>query len=72
METKQNISFGQLVDCVYELSLNDRLELKDLLEHNIVEERRAEILANVRVAKMEEKQGLLNFSDKISELKKML
>ncbi len=68
----QAIQFSDLVDQIYGMPLEDKLELKNLLEHNIAEARREEIAANSKKAKQEYKSGKLNFSSSITELKTML
>ncbi len=65
-------TFGKIVDTMYNLQLNDKLELKKLLEQNIGEERRLEIFGNFQTAKDELSKGELIFSSDISKLKKML
>lgn len=65
-------SFGNIVDAVYNLSLEERLELKDLLESNIAESKRTEFLRNGKEAKALEKSGKLEFSDNIDTLKRTL
>ncbi|OFY67033.1 MAG: hypothetical protein A3H98_09060 [Bacteroidetes bacterium RIFCSPLOWO2_02_FULL_36_8] len=67
-----NSTFNNIVEVIYSLPLDDRLELKNLLEHNIAETRRREILSNYKMAQEEYESGKLKFSSKISELKKML
>jgi hypothetical protein len=67
-----SINFNSLLHAVYGLTLEDRLELKSLLEHNIADSRREEIAANAQKAKEEHKKGNLKFSSNIDELKKML
>ena len=67
-----NFSFSNIVDVIYSLPLDDRLELKNLLEHNIADARRNEILQNYKATQIEEKAGKLKFSSSIKELKKML
>jgi hypothetical protein len=67
-----NFSFSNIVDAIYNLPLNDRLELKNLLEHNIAATRRNEIQQNYKATKIEEKNGNLKFSSSIKELKNML
>jgi len=57
---------------MYNLPLNDKLELKKLLEQNIGEERRLEIFGNFQTAKDEQNKDELIFSSDISKLKKML
>ena len=65
-------SFNSIVEAAYSLSLNDRLELKNLLEHNIADERRNEIFANYKATKKAEKEGKFKSSASIIKLKKML
>ena len=66
------ISFDNIVNAVYRLPVEDRLELKNLLEHNIMNTRRNEILDNYKQANEDYKAGGLKFSSDINELKKML
>lgn len=68
----QAIQFNDLVDQIYKMPLEDKLELKNLLEHNIAESRREEIANNAKEAKKEHKSGKLSFSSDIQELKNML
>ena len=67
-----NSQFDNIVETVYNLSLEDRLELKSLLEHNIADSRRDEIASNYKSAQAEHKAGKLKFSSSMQELKKML
>jgi RNAse (barnase) inhibitor barstar len=64
--------FNDVVEKIYSLPLEDKLELKNLLERNISEERRNEIVANLKKSKEEHQSGKLKFSSKLDELKKML
>jgi len=66
------LQFNSIVETIYELPLEDRLEIKNLLEHNIADTRRTEIANNYKKAKEEYKSGKLKFSSKFVELKKML
>ena len=68
----QAIQFSDLVDQIYSMPLEDKLELKNLLDYNIADSRRDEIFDNAKKAKEEHKSGKLNFSSNISELKNML
>ena len=68
----QAIQFNDLVDQIYGMPLEDKLELKNLLEHNIADSRRNEIANNAKKAKEEHKSGNLGFSSNTSELKNML
>jgi len=64
--------FNDMVDKIYSLPLEEKMELKNLLEHNISDERRNEIVANVKKSKVEHQSGKLKFSSELDELKKML
>lgn len=64
--------FNNIVETIYNLPLEDKLELKNLLEHNIADSRRNEIAANYKHAQNEEKAQKLEFSSNIDDLKQML
>ncbi len=64
--------FNNIVERVYDLPLEYKEELKNLLEHNISDVRRQEIADNYKTAQKEQKTGKLKFSSSVSELKKML
>lgn len=65
-------TFGDIVETIYNLPLEDKLELKILLENNIAEMKRIEFLKNGKDAKALEKSGKLEFSDNIDALRKTL
>ncbi len=65
-------SFNGIIDEIYNLPLEDKQHLLDLLENNITEERRNDIYRNYHSALNEEKAGKLKSSSNISHLKKML
>lgn len=67
-----NITFSQIVDSVYSLPLEDKVELISLIDRNIAEERRNEIHKNYLTARKEEKQKHLLFSSDIEKLKSLL
>ena len=71
MRTEQ-IQFNEIVDKIYKLPLDIKKELKNLLENNIADERRAEIAKNIKLAKVEEKDGKLEYSSDVDKLKQML
>lgn len=71
METMNN-EFNTIVESIYNLPLEEKQELKNLLEHNIADARRDEIALNYKSANAEYKAGKLKFSSSIKELKKML
>ncbi len=64
--------FNTIVETIYNLPLEEKQELKNLLEHNIVESRREEIARNFKNAQTEHNEKKLKFSSSIKELKKML
>ena len=64
--------FNTIVENIYNLPLEYKEELKNLLEHNISDARRQEIADNYKTAQIEQKSGKLKFSSSIHELKKML
>lgn len=65
-------SFNNIVETIYNLPLEERLELQGMLGHNITDSRRKDIAENFKKAREEYKSGKLKFSSKIKELKKML
>lgn len=68
----QAIEFSSIVETVYNMPLEDRMELKNLLEHNIADSRRDEIVSNFKKTQQEVKAKELKFSSNIKDLKKML
>jgi len=66
------LAFNNIVDAAYSLPISGKLELKKLLEFNIIEERRNEIAQDYKQSKDDLKNNKLTFSDDINELKKML
>lgn len=65
-------TFNGIVDEIYNLPLEDKQHLLDLLENNITEERRNDIYRNYHSALNEEKAGNLKFSSNISHLKQVV
>ena len=68
----QALLFNNILESIYNLPLDDRLEIINLLEHNIAETRRNEILNNFKKSIEEYKSLQLKFSSDINELKSML
>jgi hypothetical protein len=66
------VNFNTIVETLYALPLDDKMEIIQLLEHNIAEARRDEIASNYKKAQEELESNSLKFSSQISELKKML
>ena len=71
MKTR-DIQFNNLVDILYSLPLEEKVELKNLLEHNIADTRREEMVSNYKKAQEEEKAQKLKYSAHIEDLKQML
>ena len=72
MKSSISPKFENIVDLIYSLPLENKEELRTLLDHNISEARREEILKNSKIARSEHKAGKLKHSDSVEELKKML
>ena len=68
MSQKYNV----LVEEVKKLSVEEKEELKFLIEKYLVEERRDEIFKNYQERKKEIEEELLEFSGDIKRLKEML
>ena len=68
----QALNFKNIVDTIYALPLEDREEIKTLLEHNIADARRNEIANNFKKTLEEVKTGDIEFSSNINDLRKML
>ncbi|MDR4509011.1 MAG: hypothetical protein MRJ65_12390 [Candidatus Brocadiaceae bacterium] len=68
MREKYNI----LIEEVKKLSMQEKEELKFLIEKYLIEERREEIFQNYQQSKKENDEGQLEFSNNIKRLKEML
>ena len=68
----ESMNFNSIVETIYNLPLEDKMEIISLLEHNVADSRREEIVKNYKKSAIEQKSGKLKFSSKINELKKML
>ncbi len=66
------LKYSDLVDYIYNLPIEEKQELQELLAHNITEIRRNEIAKNGMKAQANEKAGKLTFSSSVADLKKML
>ncbi len=64
--------FNIIVESIYKLPLEEKQELKNLLEHNIADARREEIALNYKLAQAEQKENKLKFSSSVKDLKKMI
>lgn len=66
------MTFTEIVESVKKLSTEEKEEIKSLVEHYLIEEKRAEIYANYLVSQKREKEGKLNFSSDVNKLIKSL
>lgn len=64
--------FTNIVEEVKKLSIEEKEELRFLLERYLIEERREEIYRNYRKSLKELLAGKLDFSSDVSKLKEML
>ena len=72
MDNNVAMPFNAIVQTLYNLPLEEKEELKNLLEHNIIESRREEMNQNFKTSQAEEQSGQMKFSSDLSELKNML
>jgi len=63
----QKLTFNHIVEILYNLSLEEKLEIKTLLEHNIADTRRNEIANNFKQSQEELKSGKLKFHSTVDE-----
>jgi len=66
------LRFSSIVKTIYELPIEEKLEIKNLLENNIADARRSEIANNYKKTQEKYKSGKQKFSSSMSDLKKML
>jgi len=67
-----HLEYDKIVSEIRNLPLEDKEEIKTLLEKYIIEERRAEILDNLKKSRRERRNRRLIFSNRVAELKKMI
>jgi isopenicillin N synthase-like dioxygenase len=65
-------NYNIVLDHFFQLPVEDKEEILQIMEKNIAEERRNEILNNFKQAKNEENNGELSFSSNIENLKLLL
>lgn len=70
--TAQKMRYCDVIDFLYDLPMDNKKEVADLLARKIIEDRRDEILRNGIAARESYARGELKFSDDINELKAML
>lgn len=66
------ITFSDLVNNVRNLSLTEKIEIKEIVEKSIIEERRKEIHDYYQDSKQKYKKNELKFSNNIKKLQKMI
>jgi hypothetical protein len=67
-----NTTFVDVVEDVKQLSIEEKIELKDLIDSYLIEERREEIHQNYEQSKANLADGKLQFSSNLDELEAML
>lgn len=65
-------TFSSIVGEIYNLPLEEKQQILEMLERNITENRRDEIHKNYLLARKEEEERKLSFSSNIDQLKTML
>ena len=65
-------TFDSLVDEIRSRSVEEKAELRLLLDRELIEARRSEMSANHRTARREEKRCALKFSTEVSDLRRSL
>ena len=66
------ITFNDLINKIRNLSLDEKIEIKEIIEKSIIDERRKEIQKHYLESKKDYNNGKLQFSKNISKLKKMI
>ena len=67
-----NVSFVDVVEDVKQLSIEEKQELKDLIDRYLIEERREEIYQNYQTSKQNLADEKLQFSTDLDELEASL
>jgi hypothetical protein len=67
-----NTTFVDVVEDVKQLSIEEKQELKGLIDSYLIEERREEIYQNYNQSKASFADGKLQFSSNLDELEAML
>jgi hypothetical protein len=72
LERSPAMTFSETIEAVKSLSIDEKLEVQQLLQQYLRDERREEIYRNSKAAQAEEQSGTLKFSSDINELKQMM
>lgn len=62
------LTFAGVVEEVRQLSIDEKQELAEIIERDLIEERRSEILRNCEEGRREYEAGKLVFSSNVDEL----
>jgi hypothetical protein len=65
-------SFNEIVEEILNLPIDEKEEIKNIIDRSLVEDMREDIYKNYRTAKQEEKDGKLHFSSDLNSLKQQL
>ncbi|MGI0481554.1 hypothetical protein ACN4EE_12275 [Geminocystis sp. CENA526] len=65
------MTFSEVVESVKNLSTDEKEQIKSLIEHYLIEEKREEIYQNYLLSQQRQKEDKLNFSSDINELKEI-
>ncbi len=66
------MTFHDIVKKITNLSIDEKLQIKEIIEKSIIDERRQEIYKSYLESKQEFAKNKLKFSENISKLKKMM
>jgi hypothetical protein len=64
--------FSDVIEVIKNLSTDEKREVQLLLQQYLREERREEMYANFKSAKVEQQNGELKFSSNIKELRQLI
>jgi len=68
----QSVKFNKLIETIKSLSLEEKEEIKFLIERYLIEERREEIYQNYKESLKELEKGEIKFTGNIDKLKEMI
>jgi hypothetical protein len=68
----QTVKFNELIETIKSLSLEEKEEIKFLIERYLIEERREEIYQNYKESLKELEEGKIKFTGSIDNLKEMI
>jgi hypothetical protein len=68
----QTVKFNELIEAIKSLSLEEKKEIKFLIERYLIEERREEIYQNYKESLKELEEGKIKFTSSIDKLKETI